>query len=100
MFGVGDPEESARETAKPRSLFRVTAPVIDTNYMLWMYLLSDQGRHHDRALEILRRGAADVRWLARALEHDGDEDALLRLRELIRQAKSPPSTWKPRGRRR
>lgn len=99
MFGVGDPEESAREEAIVLPLLRTKAPVISTSYMLWMYLLSDQGRHRDRAIEILRRGLADIPRLTRALKYDGDEEAVARLQELIRAAAAPRSTWKPRGRR-
>lgn len=100
MFGVGDPEESARETATVQSILRAEAPIISTEYMLWMYLLSDQGRHRDRAIEIIRRRAANIPWLVQALEYDGDEEAIAYLRELMEEAKAPPSTWKPRGRRR
>jgi len=100
MFGVGDPEESARETATVQTLLKTKVPVISTNYILWMYLLSDQGRHKDRALEILRRRAADVGWLASALRYDGDEESLNKLREFIEEAKRPPTGWKPRGKRR
>lgn len=96
MFGMGDPEESARETASREVLLRVHAPVIGINYILWMYLLSDQGRHKDRAIEIIRRGLADIHWLDSALAHDGDRRSQIRLRKLIAEAAKPRSGWKPK----
>jgi hypothetical protein len=99
MFGAGDPEESARESAPKQTLFRTEVPIIGPGYMLWMYLLSDQGRHHDRALEIVRRRAADVGWLEQALRWDGDLDAVVKLRDLVAEARKPAVGWKPRERR-
>lgn len=96
MFGVGDPEESARVQARSRSLLRVRVPVITPEYMLWMYLRSPHGRHKDRALELLRRGDANVPWLRWALRAAGDAEELKLLKSYVGQARQPAEVWRGR----
>ena len=61
LFGVGDPEESARETAPQVDVLGTRMPVVRPEYLVWMWLRSDQPRHEARAITLLREGKVDVR---------------------------------------
>ncbi len=56
LFGVGDPEESARATAKVATVLGVRVPVARPELLVWMYLLSDQRRHEEDASKLVAQG--------------------------------------------
>ncbi len=89
MFGVGDPEESTRRTARVRTVFGMRIPVARSEYLLWMYLNSDQPRHHADAVDVLRYGKPDLKKLRLELKVAGDLSALSRLSRLEVEAKKP-----------
>jgi hypothetical protein len=93
LFGVGDPEEGARQTAVPAKLFGIKVPVARPDYLLWLYLLSDQPRHHDDGLAILRTGKVDLPKLVEKLRIDGDDDALRKLKAWAVEAKESETSW-------
>lgn len=76
LFGVGDPEESAREAAVKTTVFGTSVPVASAEFLLWMYLLSDEPRHEADGIELLVRRLADPTLLRRWLRHDGSERGL------------------------
>lgn len=101
LFGIGDPEQGARETARPTKLFGVTVKVARIDYLLWLYLLSDQPRHHDDALSVIRTGKVDLRKLREKLVIAGDREALSRLKDWAAEAKVPPEHgWRELQRKR
>lgn len=101
LFGVGDPEQGARESARPAKLFGVSVKVARLDYLLWLYLLSDQPRHHDDALSVLRTGKVDLAKLREKLVIAEDREALLRLKAWAAEAARPPEhAWRERQRKR
>jgi hypothetical protein len=97
MFGGSDPEESAREDAPITPVLRAHVPVVTNGHMLWMYLLSDQGRHKDRGIELIRRsGLPLVARVATWLRYDQDDEAEGKLKAWYKESQKPRSTWKDR----
>jgi hypothetical protein len=86
MFGGFDPEESARVDTTQEKVFNVTVPVVKSEYLLWMYLLSGREKHHVDGLEILRREKVDVKKLKKFLTYDGDQDSIRKLERWEKQA--------------
>ena len=82
LFGVGDPEESARATAKRQKVLGVMVPVAAPEYLVWMYLLSDQRRHEEDAERLVRQGI-DLPKLASWLRMTGSTHELTRLSGII-----------------
>lgn len=100
MFGAGDPEESAREMAIRLKLYDVPVPTATPEFMLWMYLLSSEGRHKDRGIEILRRGQVDVAHLVQMMRYAGEGTTELgALKAWVDEARRPRSGWRPRSTR-
>lgn len=89
MYGVGDPEDSTRRTARTRTVFGAKAPVARSEYLLWMYLSSDQPRHRADAVDVLRSGKPDLKKLRFELRAAGDLAALSRLATWEKEAARP-----------
>lgn len=81
-----DPEESARVTATQEVMFGVRVPVIRSEYLLWMYLLSDREKHHVDGIALIQSGNVNLETLSQYLHYDGDDTCLERLRQWIAQA--------------
>jgi len=86
LFSPYDPEESARVTASIEEIFGVRVPVIRSEYLLWMYLLSDQAKHKVDGINLIRSGHIDLEKLSQYLQYDRDEHSSERLREWMMQA--------------
>jgi hypothetical protein len=86
LFSPFDPEESARATATDVSLFGVSVPVVQSEYLLWMYLLSDQTKHTVDGIALIQSGNVNFDKLERYLNYDNDKDSLERLKQWIAQA--------------
>ena len=82
LFGVGDPEESARVTAKRAKVLGVSVPVAAPEYLVWMYLLSDQRRHEEDAERLVAQGI-DLPRLALWLRQTGSTHELARLSGIV-----------------
>lgn len=83
LFGVGDPEESARVTAKKATVLGVRGvPVVASEYLVWMYLLSDQRRHEEDAERLIAQGI-DLNKLAGWLRQTGSRHELARLGGMV-----------------
>jgi hypothetical protein len=91
LCGVGDPEESAIALAAEVPLFGRSVKVATRPFLLWMYLLSDQPRHHDDALNVIRAmNGAELAQLRMYLKHDNDSDALRLLARWTQEATKLP----------
>lgn len=99
LFGHEDPEESARVTASPMMLFGTRVPVVGANYLLWMYLLSDQSRHMSDAVALIRRHKVDVAWLMRTLSRE-DPESLEIFKSYVIRARAEEQSDKRRRKRR
>jgi len=87
LCGVGDPEVSALALAAETPLFGRTVKIATRVFLLWMYLLSDQPRHHDDGLNVIRAmNEAELAQLRMYLKHDGDTDSLRLLARRVREA--------------
>lgn len=82
LFGIGDPEESARVTAKRAKVLGVMVPVAAPEYLVWMYLLSDQRRHEEDAERLVAQGI-DLPKLAAWLRQTGSTHELTRLSGIV-----------------
>lgn len=81
LFSPFDPEESARATATNEDMFGVSVPVIQSEYLLWMYLLSDQEKHKVDGINLIKSGNVNLEKLSQYLQYDGDEQCLETLRQ-------------------
>lgn len=87
LCGVGDPEESALALAAETPLFGRPVKIATRPFLLWMYLLSDQPRHHDDGLNVIRAmNSAELAQLRMYLKHDSDAASLRLLSRWVRQA--------------
>ena len=86
LFSPLDPEESARATAIQEEMFGVSVPVIQSEYLLWMYLLSDHEMHYVDGITLIQSGNVNLEKLSQYLQYDGDETCLERLRQWIDKA--------------
>ena len=87
LCGVGDPEQSALALASETPLFGRTVKIATRPFLLWMYLLSDQPRHHDDGLNVIRAmNTAELAQLRMYLRHDGDAASLRLLSRWAREA--------------
>lgn len=83
LFGVGDPEESARVTAKKVTVLGVRGvPIAAPEFLVWMYLLSDQRRHEEDAERLIAQGI-DLNKLATWLRQTGSRHELARLGAIV-----------------
>lgn len=101
LFGVGDPEESARTTGETMTVFRSRVRVARSDYLLWLYLLSDRPQHHEDALSILRAGTVDLSKLREKLVIARERESMLRLKDWVAEAKNPEPElrWRERERK-
>ncbi len=76
LFSPFDPEESARATATNEDLFGGRVPVIQSEYLLWMYLLSDLEKHRVDGSNLIKSGNVNLEKLSQYLQYDGDEHGL------------------------
>jgi hypothetical protein len=89
LCGVGDPEESALALAAETPLFGTTVKIATRPFLLWMYLLSDQPRHYDDGLNVIRAmNSHELAQLRLYLKHDNDTDALRLLARWVKVAES------------
>lgn len=87
LCGTGDPEESALALAVETPLFGSTVKIATRTFLLWMYLLSDQPRHYDDGLNVIRSmNTAELTQLKMYLKYDGDDDSLRLLARWVRAA--------------
>ncbi len=86
LFSPFDPEESARVTATTEDMFGVSVPVIQSEYLLWMYLRSDQEKHKVDGINLIQSGNVNCEKLSQYLQYDGDEQCLETLRQWIAKA--------------
>ena len=87
LSGVGDPEESALALAPEATLFGRTVKITTRTFLLWMYLLSDQPRHYDDGLNVIRSmNTAELTQLKMYLKYDGDQDSLRLLGRWVKAA--------------
>jgi hypothetical protein len=90
LFAVGDPEESARMSAKTTSAEGVRGVrVVSAEHLVWLYLLSERAQHEADAIELIKSKRVDLRRLQDLLVMAGVERELLpRLRLWIARARS------------
>jgi hypothetical protein len=87
LCGVGDPEESALALAVETPLFGRMIKITTRTFLLWMYLLSDQPRHYDDGLNVIRSmNTAELTQLKMYLKHDNDKSSLRLLSRWVRDA--------------
>jgi hypothetical protein len=86
LFSPFDPEESGRVTATKEEIFGVSVPVIQSEFLLWMYLLSDQEKHKIDGMYLIKSGKVNLEKLTSYLKHDEDDEALNRLNQWIIKA--------------
>lgn len=87
LCGVGDPEESALALAVETRLFGRAVKIATRTFLLWMYLLSDQPRHYDDGLNVIRAmNAAELTQIKMYLKHDHDEGSLRLLARWVKAA--------------
>ncbi len=86
LFSPFDPEESARATATNEEMFGVSVPVIQSEYLLWMYLLSDQEKHKVDGINLIQSGNVNLEKLSQYLKYDGDDQGLDTLKQWIAKA--------------
>lgn len=91
LFSPFDPEESGRATATKEDIFGVSVPVIQSEFLLWMYLLSDQEKHKIDGMDLIKSGKVNLEKLTFYLKHDEDDEALNRLNDWISKAKKESS---------
>jgi len=81
-----DPDEYARATASKEEIFGVSVPVIQSEYLLWMYLLSDQEKHKVDGINLIKSGKVNLEKLSQYLKYDGDDECLDTLRQWTAKA--------------
>ncbi len=87
LCGTSDPEVSALALAVETPLFGRPVKVATRVFLLWMYLLSDQLRHHADGLNVIRAmNGAELTQLKMYLQHDNDKDSLRLLGRWVREA--------------
>ncbi len=104
LFSEFDPEESGRVTATEEEIFGVAVPVIQSEYLLWMYLLSGMEKHKVDGINLIKSDAVDLRKLIFYLnndEFDEDEESSAMLKQWIAMAdKEKSSSYSESVRRR
>jgi hypothetical protein len=73
-------------TATKEEIFGVSVPVIQSEFLLWMYLLSDQEKHKIDGMDLIKSGKVNLEKLTSYLKHDEDDEALSRLNQWIIKA--------------
>lgn len=101
LIAAGDPEATAIDRASPTAVFGVRAPVATLEYLLLLYLYSNQPKHLGDFAAIVQSQLADLSRAERALAlmH---EEMLGAWRARVQQARSPapaPVRPPPRPRR-
>jgi hypothetical protein len=86
LFARGEPYDTIRADAE---LEADGTPVATAEGLILAYLLSDQPRHKDDGIRLLRRKLVNVRWVQNWLWEEGDRGSLLRLRRWIEAARKP-----------
>lgn len=86
LFSPFDPEESGRATATKEEIFGVTVPVIQSEFLLWMYLLSDQEKHKIDGINLIKSGKVNLEKLISYLKYDEDEECLNTLKQWTAKA--------------
>lgn len=98
LFAAGEPYDTVREEAERLEVAPgVAAPVARADGLLLAYLLSDQPRHEDDGIRLIRRKRVDLRGVQNWLWEEGDRGSLLRLRGWIARARKPESGLFTRG---
>jgi hypothetical protein len=92
LFSPFDPEESARATATTEDMFGVSVPVIQSEYLLWMYLLSDQEKHKVDGINLIQSENVNLEKLSQYLDYDGDEQCLETLSQWVAKAAQEQQT--------
>lgn len=96
LCGMGDPEEFALALAAEVPLFGRPVRIATRPFLLWLYLLSNQPRHHDDALNVIRAmNGAELAQLQMYLKHDNDTDTLRLLTQWTKEA-ATASIFTPR----
>lgn len=83
LFSPFDPEESGRVTATKEKIFGVSLPVIQSEFLLWMYLLSTQEKHKVDGINLIKSGNVNIEKLIDYLNYDKDEESIARLNHWI-----------------
>jgi len=91
LFSPFDPEESGRATATGEKIFGVSVPVIQSEYLLWMYLLSAQQKHKVDGISLIKSGKVNFEKLLHYLKYDGDEESSDILKKWIAKANQEKS---------
>ncbi len=91
LFGVGDPEESARELAKRGVMLGVRLPIARPEFLVWMYLVSDQRRHEEDAERLIRSGKVRMRVLVQYLQLTDSRAELTKLSGIIARVRGRKS---------
>ncbi len=91
LFSPFDPEESGRVTATREELFGINVPVIQSEYLLWMYLLSDQEKHRVDGMNLIKSGGVNLEKLITYLDYDEDEESANKLIQWIFKAREESS---------
>lgn len=87
LCGIGDPEVSAIEFAVETPLFGRPIKIATRVFLLWMCLLSDQPRHYDDGLNIIRSmNDRELYQLMAYLKYDNDKDSLRQLARWVKTA--------------
>ncbi|MHB8418079.1 MAG: hypothetical protein ACYDCL_08380 [Myxococcales bacterium] len=90
LFAGGEPYDTVRAEAERLEIAPgVVAPVARAEGLLLAYLLSDQPRHEDDGIRLIRRKLVDLRRVQSWLWDEGDRGSLLRLRGWIERARRP-----------
>jgi hypothetical protein len=83
LFGLDDPEESARETAEPGTMLGVRLPIAKPEFLVWMYLISSERRHEEDAERLIESGKVDLLKLATCLRQGGSRYELVKLSGIV-----------------
>lgn len=90
LFAEGEPYATIRDEAELLEVApRLKAPVARAEGLLLAYLLSDQPRHEDDGIRLIRRKLVDLRWIENWLWNEGDRGSLLRLKGWKERAGRP-----------
>lgn len=97
LFGVGDPEESARELAVTARVLGVEVRIAKPEFLVWMYMLSNQPRHQEDAERLVAQGIDFVR-LGKYLKMAGAKEELHTLAKMIARERGARDQGRVRGR--
>lgn len=83
LFGTGNPEIAAIVNYKRANILgRPQTKVIAPEYLMWMYLWSNQAKHREAAINLLKSKKCNTTKLIRMLDDEGDSHLVAKLAKL------------------